>query len=80
MEEKKADKKPESSPRNQSMGERLTERWLKQEDKEDKEPSGLLQTALAFVHRKHYSDPRGSRVIAEGALILGAPKLRVPAL
>jgi hypothetical protein len=49
MEEKKDDKKPESSPRNQSMGERLTERWLKQEDKE---PSGLLQTALAFLHRK----------------------------
>jgi hypothetical protein len=55
MEEKKADKKPESLPRNQSMGERLTERWLKQEDKEDKEdkePSGRLQTVLAFLNRK----------------------------
>ena len=48
MEEKKADKKPESSPRNQSMGERLTEGLQKQQGKE---PSGL-QAALAFLHRK----------------------------
>jgi hypothetical protein len=48
MQETKDDKKPESSPRKQSMGERLTEGLRQQQDKE---PSGL-QAALAFLHRK----------------------------
>ncbi len=51
MQEKKADEKPPSSPRNQPTAERLrdTERSLKQEDKK---PSGYLEAALAFLHRK----------------------------
>jgi len=48
MQETKDDKKPECSPRKQSMGERLTEHLQKQQDKE---PSGL-RAALAFLHRK----------------------------